>query len=60
MIDTHLAIERFNVEATITTAVDSIKNPKSGHIYVLSVKNIQDELWVNGIVIHAVAHVERI
>ncbi|MFM9587472.1 DUF3737 family protein, partial [Streptomyces caniscabiei] len=32
MIDTDLCFEKFEVEATITTPVMSIKNPLSGHI----------------------------
>jgi len=34
MIDTDLAFEKSEVEARITTKVDSIKNPLSGQIYV--------------------------
>ena len=34
MADTDLCFEKSEVEATITTPVDSIKNPLSGHIYV--------------------------
>ena len=61
MIDTDLAFERSDVEATITTEVDSIKNPKSGHIYVPGVKEIiQDEPWAKGVVIQAAAaHAKR-
>ena len=32
MVDTDLAFEKSEVEAVITTRVDSIKNPLSGHI----------------------------
>lgn len=34
MVDTDLSFERSDVEATVTAPVVSIKNPKSGHIYV--------------------------
>ena len=34
MIDTDLAFEKSDVEAQITTKVDSIKNPRSGRIEV--------------------------
>lgn len=34
MVDTDLAFEKSQVEAVITTKVDSIKNPRSGRIYV--------------------------
>lgn len=34
MVDTDLCFEKSEVEATIKTSVDSIKNPLSGHIYV--------------------------
>lgn len=34
MVDTDLAFERSEVEATLTTPIVSIKNPMSGHIYV--------------------------
>lgn len=40
MIDTDLALEKSEVEATITTSVESIKNPLSGHIYVPCVHEI--------------------
>lgn len=33
MVDTDLAFEKSEVEADITTRVESIKNPASGHIY---------------------------
>lgn len=34
MVDTDLAFERSDVEATLTAPIVSIKNPMSGHIYV--------------------------
>ncbi len=34
MTNTDLAFEKSSVEATITTKIDSIKNPLEGHIYV--------------------------
>ena len=40
MIDTDLAFEKSEVEAEVTTVVDSIKNPKSGSIKVAGVKEI--------------------
>ncbi len=40
MMDTDLCFEKSEVEACITTPVDSIKNPLSGHIYVPSVGEI--------------------
>ncbi len=40
MIDTDLSFERSDVEATVTTVVDSIKNPRSGVINVAGVKEI--------------------
>lgn len=40
MIDTDLCFEKSEVEATLTTPVLSIKNPKSGHIYLPSVGQI--------------------
>lgn len=40
MIDTDLAFERSDVEATISTPVVSIKNPLSDHIYVPQVNEI--------------------
>lgn len=40
MIDTDLCFEKSHVEATITTEVESIKNPLTGHIEVPSVKEI--------------------
>lgn len=52
MIDTDLAFERSDVEATITTNVMSIKNPKSGKIIVPSVDEIiRDEEWAKGAVL---------
>ena len=40
MVDTDLCFEKSEVEATIKTSVDSIKNPLSGHIYVPCVGEI--------------------
>ena len=40
MVDTDLCFEKSEVEATIKTSVDSIKNPLSGHIYVPCVREI--------------------
>ena len=40
MIDTDLSFEKSEVMASITTSVDSIKNPKSGVIKVPDVKEI--------------------
>ncbi len=40
MIDTDLCFEKSEVEATITTPVVSIKNPRSGHIYAPCVNEI--------------------
>ena len=40
MIETDLCFEKSEVEATITTPVDSIKNPLRGHIYVPHVGEI--------------------
>ena len=40
MVDTDLCFEKSEVEATIKTPVDSIKNPLSGHIYVPCVGEI--------------------
>lgn len=40
MVDTDLAFEKSVVEATITTAMISIKNPLAGHILVPDVKEI--------------------
>lgn len=44
MTDTDLSFEKSEVEATVKTPVVSIKNPRSGHIYVPSVgKIIRDD-----------------
>ena len=40
MIDTDLSFEKSEVEATIINVVDSIKNPLSGTIEVVGVKEI--------------------
>ena len=49
MIDTDLCFEKSDVEARITTPVISIKNPKSGTIYVPSVgKIIRDDDHTEG------------
>lgn len=40
MIDTDLSFEKSEVDAEITTVVDSIKNPKSGVIHVPGVKEV--------------------
>ncbi len=40
MVDTDLCFEKSEVEATIKTPVDSIKNPLSGHIFVPCVGEI--------------------
>ena len=40
MVDTDLAFEKSEVEAEVTTVVDSIKNPKSGTIKAAGVKEI--------------------
>ena len=40
MIDTDLAFEKSEVNASVTTVVDSIKNPKSGIITVPDVREI--------------------
>lgn len=40
MIETDLCFEKSEVEATITTPIDSIKNPLRGHIYVPHVGEI--------------------
>lgn len=40
MEDTDLCFEKSEVEATVTTPVVSIKNPRSGHIYVPAVGEI--------------------
>ena len=58
MIDTDLAFEKSEVEAEITTVVDSIKNPKSGTIKVAGVKEvIMDDAEAKGnITFSQVAH----
>ena len=49
MIDTDLSFEKSDVDATILTAVDSIKNPLSGTIRVPEVGEIiRDEKWALG------------
>lgn len=49
MIDTDLAFEKSEVEATVTTRVMSIKNPLSGHICVPCVDEIiQDDETCHG------------
>lgn len=40
MVDTDLAFEKSEVEAEVTSVVDSIKNPKSGTINAPGVKEI--------------------
>jgi len=40
MIDTDLCFEKSDVEATVTTEIDSIKNPRSGRIFAKAVGNI--------------------
>ena len=40
MLDTDLSFEKSEVDATILTVVDSIKNPKSGTIRAAGVKEI--------------------
>ena len=40
MIDTDLAFERSQVEATVTTVIDSIKNPYEGSITAPNAKEI--------------------
>ena len=40
MIETDLSFEKSEVEATLTAAIDSIKNPRSGHIYVPAVGEV--------------------
>lgn len=52
MLDTDLCFEKSEVEATITTPVDSIKNPLSGHIYVPKVREvIRDDARFQGNII---------
>lgn len=49
MNDMDLCFEKSDVEAAITTPVMSIKNPRSGHIYVPSVEEIiYDDPEANG------------
>ncbi len=55
MVDTDLAFEKSQVEATVTTKVDSIKNPKSGRIQVPELGELvmdeaeaECEIWVAG------------
>lgn len=49
MIDTDLAFEKSEVEAVITTKVDSIKNPLSGHIQVPELGElIMDDPYAKG------------
>ena len=49
MIDTDLSFEKSDVDATILTSVDSIKNPLSGTIRVPEVGEIiRDEKWALG------------
>lgn len=49
MVDTDLAFEKSEVEAVITTRVDSIKNPLSGHIRVPELgKLIMDDPYAKG------------
>ena len=51
MIDTDLAFEKSDVNASITTAMVSIKNPYSGHITVPKVeKIIRDDVNAKGVV----------
>lgn len=40
MVETDLSFEKSEVEATLTAAIDSIKNPRSGHIYVPAVGQV--------------------
>ncbi len=52
MIDTDLAFEKSEVEATVSTAVDSIKNPLSGEIRVPAVGEIiMDDPDAAGVVV---------
>ena len=51
MIDSDLAFEKSDVEASITTPVISIKNPRSGHIQVPAVGEIiMDDPTAKGII----------
>lgn len=57
MVDTDLAFERSQVEATVTTPVLSIKNPLSGHITVPAVGEvIRDIDGADAAVVIAVPH----
>jgi len=58
MIDTDLAFEKSEVEADVTTVVDSIKNPRTGTIKVAGVKEIiMDDTQAEGqIIVSKVAH----
>ncbi len=53
LIDADLCFEKSEVEATVTTLVQSIKNPLSGHIYVPGVEEIirDDEKYLGEIII---------
>lgn len=53
LIDADLCFEKSEVEATVTTSVQSIKNPLSGHIYVPGVEEIirDDEKYLGEIII---------
>lgn len=52
MIDADLCFEKSDVEATLRTPIDSIKNPRSGHIYVPEVGEIiRDDAQAKGEVI---------
>lgn len=52
MIDTDLCFEKSEVEATVITSIESIKNPRSGHIYVPCVGEvIRDDDLAEGRVI---------
>lgn len=51
MIDADLAFEKSDVEATVTTPVISIKNPRSGHIQAPAVGEIiMDDPEAKGII----------
>lgn len=53
MMDADLCFEKSEVEATVTTSVQSIKNPLSGHIYVPGVEEVirDDEKSLGEIII---------
>ena len=52
MIDTDLAFEKSEVEATVLTHIDSVKNPKSGRIEAPSVGEIiRDDEESKGVVV---------